>query len=156
VAKVTLLIETNLATEPAGRLVEDDRLPLWAERTFASVPTLIRRHTTSRANLMIPATGTTPRPAGDGSKRDDVDPGPSPWNDLGFGPPALPRLRDVVARVPSSLATAVVAPAALFAATLLVFNITTAVLVAGCCVPRSLDGWDTYTSITCPCWSTAR
>lgn len=44
--------------------------------------------------------------------------------------PALPRVRDVVARVALSLATAVVAPAVLFAAVLLVFNITTAVLVA--------------------------
>jgi hypothetical protein len=43
---------------------------------------------------------------------------------------ALPRVRDVVARVAISLATAVVAPTALFAATLLIFNITTAVLVA--------------------------
>jgi uncharacterized membrane protein len=44
--------------------------------------------------------------------------------------PVVPRLRDVVARVAVSLATAVVAPTALFAATLLIVNITTAVLVA--------------------------
>jgi uncharacterized membrane protein len=42
----------------------------------------------------------------------------------------VPRLRDVVARVAVSIATAVVAPTALFAATLVIVNITTAVLVA--------------------------
>ena len=41
-----------------------------------------------------------------------------------------PDVRHVVGRVVMSLGTAVVAPAALFAATLLVFNLTTAVLVA--------------------------
>jgi hypothetical protein len=41
-----------------------------------------------------------------------------------------PQLRDVVARVAVSVATAVVAPTALFATTLVLFNITTAVLVA--------------------------
>ena len=44
--------------------------------------------------------------------------------------PVPPHLRDVVARVAASLATAVVAPTALFAATLLIVNIATAVLVA--------------------------
>lgn len=44
--------------------------------------------------------------------------------------PAHPRLRDIVARVAVSLAAAVVAPAALFATTLLVFDITIAVLAA--------------------------
>ncbi len=43
---------------------------------------------------------------------------------------APPHVRDVVARVAVSIATAVVAPTALFATTLLIFNITTAVLVA--------------------------
>lgn len=43
---------------------------------------------------------------------------------------APPRLRDVMARVAVSLATAVVAPTALFAAALVTFNVTTAVLVA--------------------------
>jgi uncharacterized membrane protein len=41
-----------------------------------------------------------------------------------------PHLRDVVSRVAVSVATAVVAPTALFATTLVIFNITTAVLVA--------------------------
>lgn len=44
--------------------------------------------------------------------------------------PVPPQLRDVVARVAMSLATAVVVPTAFFAATLTIFNITTAVLVA--------------------------
>ena len=44
--------------------------------------------------------------------------------------PVPPQLRDVVARVAMSLATAVVVPTAFFAATLMIFNITTAVLVA--------------------------
>ena len=46
------------------------------------------------------------------------------------GRPVPPHLRDVVARVAVSLATAVVVPTAFFAATLMIFNITTAVLVA--------------------------
>jgi uncharacterized membrane protein len=44
--------------------------------------------------------------------------------------PAVPHLRHVLGRVAATLATAVVAPAVLFAATLVVFNITTAILVA--------------------------
>ena len=44
--------------------------------------------------------------------------------------PVPPQLRDVVARVAMSLAIAVVVPTAFFAATLTIFNITTAVLVA--------------------------
>ncbi len=44
--------------------------------------------------------------------------------------PVSPRLGDVLARVAVSLATAVVAPTVLFAATLVIFNITTALLVA--------------------------
>ena len=44
--------------------------------------------------------------------------------------PAVPHLRYVLARVAATLATAVVAPAVLFATTLVVFNITTAILVA--------------------------
>ncbi len=44
--------------------------------------------------------------------------------------PAPPHLRDVLARVAASLATAVVAPTAFFAATLVIFNFTTAALVA--------------------------
>jgi uncharacterized membrane protein len=44
-------------------------------------------------------------------------------------PPAPPRLRDIVARVSVSLATAVVAPAVLFATTLVVFNVATAMIV---------------------------
>jgi uncharacterized membrane protein len=42
----------------------------------------------------------------------------------------VPCLRDVVARVAVSVATAVVAPTALFATTLVLFDLTTAVLVA--------------------------
>jgi hypothetical protein len=44
--------------------------------------------------------------------------------------PALPQLKAVVARTVVSLAIAVVAPAALFSATLVVFNVEAAVLVA--------------------------
>ena len=44
--------------------------------------------------------------------------------------PAVPHLRQVLARVAATLATAVVAPAALFATTLVAFNITTAILAA--------------------------
>jgi uncharacterized membrane protein len=44
--------------------------------------------------------------------------------------PALPGLREVVARVVVSIAIAVVAPSVLFATTLVVFGLTTAVLVA--------------------------
>ena len=44
--------------------------------------------------------------------------------------PAPPHLRDVVARVAVSIATAVVAPTALVAATLMTFTIDTAVLAA--------------------------
>jgi hypothetical protein len=44
--------------------------------------------------------------------------------------PVPPHLRDVVTRVAASVATAVVAPTALFATTLVIFNFTTAVLVA--------------------------
>jgi len=46
------------------------------------------------------------------------------------GRPALPHLREVVLRVATSLATAVFVPTALFAVTLLTFNLTAAVLVA--------------------------
>jgi uncharacterized membrane protein len=45
-------------------------------------------------------------------------------------PAALPRLRDVVARVATSLGAAVFAPAALFLTTMLVFNVHAAMLVA--------------------------
>jgi uncharacterized membrane protein len=44
--------------------------------------------------------------------------------------PAHPQLRDLVTRVVVTLATAVVAPAALFMTTMLVFNISTAMIVA--------------------------
>jgi hypothetical protein len=44
--------------------------------------------------------------------------------------PAVPQLKAVVVRVAASLATAVVAPAALFAVTLMIFDIDTAVIVA--------------------------
>jgi hypothetical protein len=43
---------------------------------------------------------------------------------------ALPQLRAIVTRVAASLATAVVAPAALFAVTLMIFDIEAAVIVA--------------------------
>lgn len=45
-------------------------------------------------------------------------------------PARLPHLRHILARVALSLATAVVAPAVLFAATLVVFNVATAMIVA--------------------------
>ena len=54
--------------------------------------------------------------------------------------PAHPHLRDIVARVAVSLAAAVVVPAALFAATLVVCNITAAVLVALAWM-ASATGW---------------
>jgi hypothetical protein len=44
--------------------------------------------------------------------------------------PVRPRLRDVVARVTVSLATAVVAPAVLFLTTLVIFNVAAAVIIA--------------------------
>jgi uncharacterized membrane protein len=44
--------------------------------------------------------------------------------------PVRPQLRDLVTRVVVSLVTAVVAPAALFTTTMLVFNISTAMIVA--------------------------
>ncbi|MCW2790210.1 MAG: hypothetical protein JWP56_2513 [Aeromicrobium sp.] len=44
--------------------------------------------------------------------------------------PILPRIRDIVARVAVSLTIAVVAPGVLFAATVLVFNVATAMIVA--------------------------
>jgi uncharacterized membrane protein len=44
--------------------------------------------------------------------------------------PTLPRIRDIVARVAVSLTIAVVAPGVLFAATVLVFNVATAMIVA--------------------------
>jgi hypothetical protein len=46
------------------------------------------------------------------------------------GPTVPPHVREIVTRVAVSVATAVVAPTALFATTLVIFNITTAVLVA--------------------------
>jgi uncharacterized membrane protein len=45
-------------------------------------------------------------------------------------PPALPQLRAVITRTAGSLATAVVAPALLFCAALVLFNVDTALLVA--------------------------
>lgn len=56
--------------------------------------------------------------------------------ELSWAPPpssaasGVPRVRDIVARVAGSLATAVVAPGVLFAATVLVFNVDTAMIVA--------------------------
>lgn len=51
----------------------------------------------------------------------------APPSSAAFG---LPRVRDIVARVAMSLATAVVAPGVLFAGTVLVFNVATAMIVA--------------------------
>ena len=45
-------------------------------------------------------------------------------------PPARPQLKAIVARTGASLATAVVAPAVLFCAAMLVFNVDTALIVA--------------------------
>jgi uncharacterized membrane protein len=47
-------------------------------------------------------------------------------------PPALPQLKAVISRVVASLATAVVAPAALFCTALVVFNVDAALIVALC------------------------
>ncbi len=69
--------------------------------------------TTDRAPLLEPA---APSP---------LDPGlPAPVR------PELPHLREVVGRVATSLATAVIVPTALFALTLLTLDLTAAVLVA--------------------------